>query len=71
MFTKFSLISLAFLVLTAIPVETVEARNVSRQNPYRSFNISGRNYGSLRWEQQNRKRVVVKKRIRTQRWRRR
>lgn len=28
---------------------------ISRENPYRSFNISGVNYGSLRWEEQHRK----------------
>jgi hypothetical protein len=27
---------------------------ISRQNPYRSFNIGGVNYGSIRWEQQHR-----------------
>ncbi len=28
-----------------------EARAVSPRNPYRSFNLSGINYGSMRWEQ--------------------
>lgn len=27
---------------------------ISPQNPYRSFNLSGINYGSMRWEQQHR-----------------
>ena len=27
---------------------------VSPRNPYRSFNLSGINYGSMRWEQQHR-----------------
>jgi hypothetical protein len=35
--------------------QSVQADVISRNNPYRSFNISGVNYGSLRWEQQNRK----------------
>jgi hypothetical protein len=36
-----------------------EAQAVSPQNPYRSFNLSGVNYGSMRWEraQQQGKRV--------------
>jgi hypothetical protein len=28
---------------------------VSPRNPYRSFNISGVNYGSMQWEKQHRK----------------
>jgi hypothetical protein len=28
-----------------------EARAVSPRNPYRTFNLSGVNYGSMRWEQ--------------------
>ena len=27
---------------------------ISPRNPYRSFNLSGINYGSMRWEQQHR-----------------
>jgi hypothetical protein len=36
-----------------------EARAVSPRNPYRSFNLSGLNYGSMQWEkaQQQGKRV--------------
>ncbi len=30
---------------------------ISRQNPYRSFNIGGVNYGSMRWEQQHRSQI--------------
>jgi hypothetical protein len=30
---------------------------ISRQNPFRSFSVSGVNYGSMRWEQQQRKKV--------------
>ena len=38
---------------------TAEARAVSPRNPYRSFNLSGINYGSMQWEraQQQGKRV--------------
>jgi len=31
-----------------------EARAVSPQNPYRSFNLSGLNYGSMQWEKAQR-----------------
>jgi hypothetical protein len=33
---------------------TAEARAVSPRNPYRTFNLSGVNYGSMRWEQAQR-----------------
>jgi hypothetical protein len=52
----------AFLLacaFTAALAFTAEAQAVSPQNPYRSFNLSGVNYGSMRWEraQQQGKRV--------------
>jgi hypothetical protein len=31
-----------------------DAATISPQNPYRSFNISGVNYGSMQWEKQHR-----------------
>ena len=31
-----------------------EARAVSPRNPYRSFNLSGLNYGSMQWEKAQR-----------------
>ncbi|MBX3425606.1 MAG: hypothetical protein KF688_08005 [Pirellulales bacterium] len=34
-----------------------QAGPISRNNPYRSFNISGVNYGSMQWERQNRSAV--------------
>ncbi|MFM8413703.1 MAG: hypothetical protein ACKOCX_03165 [Planctomycetota bacterium] len=33
---------------------TAEARAVSPRNPYRSFNPSGLNYGSMQWEKAQR-----------------
>jgi hypothetical protein len=33
---------------------TAEARAVSPRNPYRSFNLSGLNYGSMQWEKAQR-----------------
>ena len=41
------------LTLTAVAIvvtATSPAFAVSPQNPYRSFNLSGINYGSMRWE---------------------
>jgi hypothetical protein len=37
------------LVALALPV-TASAAPISNNNPYRSFNITGINYGSLQWE---------------------
>lgn len=42
-------IVLAVLAVGSI-VDAAAAQPVSRQNPYRSFNISGVNYGSQQWE---------------------
>lgn len=48
------------LLLAAVSLVAVSdwaaAQPVSWQNPYRSFNISGVNYGSQRWEQSHRSR---------------
>ncbi len=47
--------SLRFAVLltvaTAVAAFGSTASAVSPRNPYRSFNLSGINYGSMRWEQ--------------------
>ena len=34
-------------------ISTASAQPISRQNPYRSFNITGINYGSQQWERQH------------------
>jgi hypothetical protein len=36
------------------PTKQVDAGPISRNNPYRSFNISGVNYGSMQWENKHR-----------------
>ena len=36
--------------LLLVPAQQADARPISRNNPYRSFNISGVNYGSMQWE---------------------
>lgn len=40
------------LVLSAASL--AEGGQISRNNPYRSFNISGINYGSQQWEREHR-----------------
>ena len=42
---------LALILALAV---AVEARAVSPRNPYRSFNLSGLNYGSMQWERAQR-----------------
>jgi len=36
------------------PTKQADAGPTSRNNPYRSFNISGVNYGSMQWENKHR-----------------
>jgi len=43
----------AMALVAALSVPTT-AEAVSPRNPYRSFNLSGVNYGSMRWEQAQR-----------------
>jgi hypothetical protein len=44
-----------FFLLTVFAIEPMaQARTVSRNNPFRTFNLSGINYGSMRWEIQDR-----------------
>ncbi len=50
--SKAKLICLVVIALLSL-LPTGHAQ-ISRQNPYRSFNIGGVNYGSMRWEQQHR-----------------
>jgi hypothetical protein len=42
------------IVAAASIVNVAAAQPISRNNPYRSFNISGVNYGSQRWEREHR-----------------
>ncbi len=46
-----SILVLAFVISFDRPSAQAQ---ISRENPYRSFNISGVNYGSMRWEEQHR-----------------
>lgn len=47
-----ALLTVALLFASAA---SADAQVISRYNPYRSFNVSGVNYGSLQWEKQNRR----------------
>ena len=42
------------LLASAIALATGTTRAVSPKNPYRSFNLSGINYGSMQWEKAHR-----------------
>lgn len=41
-------------VLTGLSLGAAPAHAISPQNPYRSFNLSGINYGSMQWERAQR-----------------
>lgn len=46
--------SLVAMLLAIMAGMATPALAISPGNPYRSFNLSGINYGSMRWEQQHR-----------------
>jgi hypothetical protein len=41
-------------IVVACGLAASQARAVSPRNPYRSFNLSGLNYGSMQWERAQR-----------------
>ena len=45
---------LVCLIAAALALPTAPAFAISPQNPYRSFNLSGINYGSMQWERDQR-----------------
>ena len=49
-------LSLAFIAIVTLGITTQSrsALAISPRNPYRSFNLSGVNYGSMRWERTQR-----------------
>jgi hypothetical protein len=52
---KFLLASLlAVLALSFADLGKADGALVSRNNPYRSFNVTGVNYGSMQWRIKNR-----------------
>ena len=52
----------ALLTMMLLMESTLSAQIISPNNPYRSFNIHGINYGSQRWEQQHAQKRVVQPR---------
>ncbi|QDT75820.1 hypothetical protein [Lacipirellula limnantheis] len=44
------ILGLFVVAATAGLAQTSSAYPISKNNPYRSFNISGINYGSMNWE---------------------
>ncbi len=55
--TKRLAIFFFFAAAVLVCVPDAEALQISRNNPYRSFNISGYNYGSVRWEKQHQRKT--------------
>jgi hypothetical protein len=53
MLRRIAVIVVLFLA-AAFEMRPADAAPVSPRNPYRSFNISGVNYGSMRWERSHR-----------------
>jgi hypothetical protein len=49
-----SLCALFVVVLAVSSGSVAEAQPISRNNPFRSFNLSGVNYGSQQWEREHR-----------------
>jgi len=45
---------LVMLVAVGVLLAAGDAAAISPQNPYRSFNLSGLNYGSMQWERARR-----------------
>jgi hypothetical protein len=54
MLRKLALLFLLAGTALVIDARTTQAAPVSLRNPYRSFNLSGVNYGSMQWERQHR-----------------
>lgn len=72
MFRKFVFLVLIAAVAWLFDEAPSEARIISPNNPYRSFNISGINYGSMKWERTHRGQKTQKSYSRRpfRRWRR-
>jgi hypothetical protein len=58
MLRRFFLMALVTSAALLSTQGSVDAAPVSLKNPYRSFNITGVNYGSTRWEAQHRGRAM-------------
>ncbi len=54
MFRKAFVAAAVLVFLELFTASSSSARVISQRNPYRSYNISGINYGSMQWERTNR-----------------
>jgi hypothetical protein len=52
---RFWVVAFLGLAVGLLPARHSEGAVVSPRNPYRSFNISGINYASMKWEKQHRR----------------
>ena len=52
--TRFILLTLITVTILSISAFCRSADAISPRNPYRSFNLGGVNYGSMRWERTHR-----------------
>jgi hypothetical protein len=67
--TRKLVLFLAVLTIAALSdPPSAQAVRISRQNPYRSFNISGINYGSMQWERQHRRQATQNRQTRRRGW---
>jgi hypothetical protein len=46
---RFAIAALALVAVLTYSPQSADAQ-ISRNNPYRSFNLTGVNYGSMQWE---------------------
>ena len=51
---RYLLAATVVVAASMMAAPTASAQLISRQNPYRTLNIHGYNYGSTRWEKQRR-----------------
>lgn len=71
MFRKAFVTAAVLVLLEMFAASYSSARMISPRNPYRSYNISGINYGSMQWERNNRGRSNYRYRSNSFRYRRR
>lgn len=59
MFRTLLLLAVAAVIWLCVEANSVQARLFSVNNPYTSFNLSGVNYGSMKWEREHGNRRAV------------
>lgn len=70
MFRKVIVTAAVVILLELFAASSSAARTISPRNPYRSYNISGVNYGSMHWERTHRGRSNYRYRSNSYRFRR-